>query len=173
MFGLTTLGTIHTAFSLIAVAAGVIALLLYREISPRTVSGRLYIWTTILVSLTGLGIFQHGGFGKPHALAVMALLVLGLASIAGSGRFFGRGAPYVEAISYSLTFFFHMVPGLTETFSRLPIGAPYFSGADDPALQQFIGLFLVLFLVGAGLQVRRIRAELRDGSSAAGLSVMR
>ena len=33
MFGLTTLGTIHTAISLVAVAAGFVALARYKEIS--------------------------------------------------------------------------------------------------------------------------------------------
>jgi hypothetical protein len=36
----------------------------------------VYIWTTVLTCLTGFGIFQHGGFGKPHALGVITLLVL-------------------------------------------------------------------------------------------------
>ncbi len=162
MFGLTALGTLHTLFSLIAVVAGFIALFMDREISPRSRSGRLYIWTTVIVCLTGFGIFQHGGFGKPHALAVMTLIVLGVAGLAGLGRLFGRASPYVEVVSYSLSFFFHMVPGLAETFTRLPLGAPYFTSAEDPALQNVIGLFFVLFLIGAALQVRRIRAELRE-----------
>ena len=40
MFGLTQLGVIHTAISLIAVAAGLIALIRDKEISPRNTLGK-------------------------------------------------------------------------------------------------------------------------------------
>jgi len=158
MFGLTTLGFIHTLISLVALVAGLLALAKYQEISPRSASGRLYIWATVLTCLTGFGIFQHGGFGKPHALGVMTLLVLAIALVAARTRVFGRMAPYVETVSYSLTLFFHMVPGLTETFTRIPLGAPLFSSPEDPKLEKTVALFFLIFLVGAFLQVRRIRA---------------
>jgi hypothetical protein len=68
MTGLTTLGIIHTAISLVAVGAAIGALAYYREIRASQLSGRIYIWATVLTCLTGFGIFQRGGFGKPHAL---------------------------------------------------------------------------------------------------------
>ena len=158
MFGLTPLGVIHTAISLVALLAGAIALVRDRQISARNRIGRIYILMTVLTCLTGFGIFQHGGFGKPHALGVITLLVLGAAYLAAGARVFGRAAPYVETVSYSLTVFFHMIPGVTETFTRLPAGAPLFTGPEDPALQKVIGTLFVLFLIGAFLQVRRLRA---------------
>jgi len=165
MFGLTDLGIVHTLISLVALVSGAVALIRDHEISPRQRLGRLYIWTTVLTCLTAFGIFQHGGFGKPHALGVITLIVLAIAWLAGRGLF-GRLAAYVETVSYSLTFFFHIVPALTETFTRLPAGAPVFSGPDDPTLQKLLGLCFLIFLVGATLQVRRLRAQ---GPSAAGL----
>ena len=47
------------------------------EISPRNTVGKVYIVTTVVTCLTAFGIFQHGGFGKPHALAIITLVVLG------------------------------------------------------------------------------------------------
>ena len=158
MFGLTPLGTIHTAISLVALVAGVIALVRDKEIVARSTLGKTYIWATVLTCLTGFGIFQHGGFGKPHALGVITLLVLALAVFASRTTLFGRASRYVEVISYTMTFFFHLVPGFTETFTRLPAGAPLFANPDDPALQKTIGVVFVLVLVGIGLQVRRLRA---------------
>jgi uncharacterized membrane protein len=157
MLGLTTIGVVHTAISLVAVAAGIYAFFRDKQISPRNGLGRIYLWATLLTCLTGFFIFQHGGFGKPHALGVITLLVLALAWVAGSGRLFGRAGRYIETVSYSLTFFFHMIPGFTETFTRLPAGAPVFSGPDDPILQKVIGVVFLLFLVGAFLQVMRLR----------------
>ena len=70
-YGLTPLGIVHTAISLVAVAAGLVSLFRYREISPATRAGRAYVIATVLTCLTGFGIFQHGGFGKPHVLGVV------------------------------------------------------------------------------------------------------
>jgi hypothetical protein len=117
--------------------------------------------TTILTCLTGFFIFQRGGFGKPHMLGIITLLVLGLAWAAGNTGWFGRAGKYIETVSYSLTFFFHMIPGFTETFTRVPTGAPFFTGPDDPALQKVIGVAFLVFLVGASLQVMRLRRQQR------------
>lgn len=157
MLGLTTIGVVHTAVSLVAVAAGIYAFFRDKEILPRNGLGKVYLWTTVFTCLTGFFIFQHGGFGKPHALGIITLLVLALAWVAGSTRVFGRAGRYIEAVSYSLTFFFHMIPGFTETFTRLPVDAPIFSGPDDPSLQKVIGMVFLLFLVGVFLQVMRLR----------------
>jgi uncharacterized membrane protein len=166
MFGLTPLGIVHTAISLVALAAGAMALLRDKEIAPQTTLGKVYLWTTVLTCLTGFGIFRHGGFGAPHALGVITLLVLGLATLAERTTWFGRAAQYIVTVSYSVTFFFHLIPGATETFTRLPLGAPLFSGPEDPALQKVFGVLFLLLLIGAGLQVRRLYA----GRGAAGLA---
>lgn len=158
MFGLTTLGFIHTLISLVALGAGLAALVRDKAITPGNRLGQVYLWATVLTCLTGFGIFQHGGFGKPHALGVLTLLVLGLAALAERSALFGRAAAGVATVSYSLTVFFHGVPGVTETFTRLPAGAPLFTSPEDPALQKVIGMLFLLFLVGATLQVRRLRA---------------
>jgi uncharacterized membrane protein len=163
MFGLTQLGVVHTAISLVAVVAGAIALIRDRKISPRNMVGKVYVVTTVLTCLTGFGIFQHGGFGKPHMLGIITLVVLGIAWLAGHTSVFGRLAPYIETVSYSATFLFHMIPGITETTTRLPLGAPLLPNADAPQLQAASGVLFLLFLIGATLQVRALRAERAAG----------
>ncbi|MET0656266.1 MAG: hypothetical protein ABWX88_02220 [Pseudoxanthomonas sp.] len=157
MLGLTTMGVIHTAISLVAVGAAFIALFRDKEINPRNGLGKTYVWTTVLTCLTGFFIFQHGGFGKPHALGIITLLVLALAWVAGNRQVFGRAGPYIETVSYSLTLFFHMIPAFTETSTRLPVGAPWASGPDDPGLQKAVGIAFLVFLVIATAQVLRLR----------------
>lgn len=160
MLGLTNLGIIHTAISLVAVGAGAVALIRDKEITSRNGVGQLYIWTTVLTCLTGFPIMQHGGFGKPHALGVITLLVLVVAALAGKGKL-GRVSRYVEVVSYSATFFFQMIPLFTETATRLPVGAPLASSPEAPGLQAAIGAVFVIFLIGATLQVRRLRTATR------------
>jgi len=162
MPGLTTLGMIHTAISLIAVAAGLIALVRDKEISPRNRVGQVYVVTTVLTCLTGFGIFQHDGFGKPHVLGIVTLVVLVVAAVAGYTRLYGRASPYVETVSYSMTFFFHWIPAIAETTTRLPLGAPLLPNADAPELQAVTGALFVVFLIGTTLQVRRLHARLRQ-----------
>jgi uncharacterized membrane protein len=158
IFGLTSLGVVHTAISLVAVAAGIVSLVRYREISPGNLTGQVYVVTTILTCLTGFGIFQHGGFGKPHALGIITLVVLGIVALAGSTKVFGRASRYVETIGYSATFLFHLIPGITETTTPLPLGAPLLSSPDAPELPVASGVLLVAFLIGAALQARRLHA---------------
>jgi hypothetical protein len=156
MFGLTQLGIFHTVISLIAVATGAIALIRNGKISWDNSLGKTYVITTIIVCLTGFGIFQHGGFGKPHALGVITLMVLVIIFAAKIG-IFKSYSPYVVTVGYSLTFLFHIIPGITETASRLPLDAPLASGPEDPNIQKAIGICFVLFLIGATLQVRKMK----------------
>ncbi len=166
IYGLTYLGVIHTLISLVAVFAALIAFVRDKGIVPASTLGRTYIWTTVFTCLTGFGIFQHGGFGKPHVLGIVTLLVLGLAWLADQ-RKFGAKSAAISTVSYSLTFLFHMIPAVTETTTRLPLGAPLLPNADAPELQTISGIMFLLFLVGVTLQLRRLKKGAATGLAAA------
>ncbi len=163
MLGLTNLGVVHTAISLVAVAAGAAALIRFGNISLRTRSGQVYVWLTVITCLTGFGIFEHGGFGKPHMLGILTLLVLAVAVAAEKSNLLGRRSVYIGTIAYSLTFFFHFIPATAETATRLPVGAPWADHPEAPEVLAVTGLFFLAFLVGVGIQLRRLR---RGGSGA-------
>ncbi|MCE3260973.1 MAG: hypothetical protein K0R43_52 [Pseudoduganella sp.] len=151
---MSPLGIFHTALGLLALGSGFTAYALHRRISPRSKAGLLYIVTTAVVSLTGFGLFAHGGFGKPHALAVLTLLTLALAWGAGARAWFGAASRKVETVAYSFTFFLHFIPGITETFTRLPRGNPLFDSPESPALLAVGGVLFLLFLAGARYQLK-------------------
>jgi uncharacterized membrane protein len=157
MLGLTTLGIVHTAISLIAVLTGLIALIRDKVISIKNGVGQTYLVTTFLTAATGLGIFQHGGFGKPHVLSILTIVALVIGTVAATTNFYGRFSRVTNVIAYTATFLFHMIPGITETLTRLPQGAPIASSADDPFLKPFVGAFVVLFLIVVTLQIRWVR----------------
>ena len=157
MLGLTTLGIVHTAISLVAVAAGVIAFIWDKEITSRNRLSQLYIWATVITCLTGFPIMQHGGFGAPHATGIITLVTLAVAWQAGRGKWFGGAARYVEIVGYSATFLFHMIPAFVETSTRLPTGAPLVADRDGREVQIATGVLFLLFLIGAAFQVRRLR----------------
>jgi uncharacterized membrane protein len=159
MAGLTALGTLHTAISLVAVIIGAIALVRHGEVPPRGALGRTYVWTTVITCVTGFGIFQHGGFGPPHALGVITLVALAVIAWTDRRSPFGRVSPYIVTVGYSLTLLFHLVPAATETLTRLPATAPVYASADDPAFNTIYAVLFLLFLGLAWLQVRRLRRQ--------------
>lgn len=160
MFGLTALGAVHTLISLIAVGAGVIGLARDKRIDLTNGAGKTYLVMTILTCLTGFGIFQHGGFGKPHALGVITLLVLAAAWKV-------QARIVLQTVLLSLTFFFHMIPAVTETLTRLPLDAPLLKDAEAPELKVISGVMFLLLVAGATLQVRRLNQQRKSASRAA------
>jgi len=158
MFGLTSLGIVHTAISLVAVATGAIALIRDGRITWDNQVGKIYTITTIVTCLTGFGIFQHGGFGKPHILGVITLAVFEIIYVAHKNKF-GTISPYVKTIAYSLTFLFNLIPGITETATRLPLDAPLASSPEDPNIKTAVGICFLLFLVLATMQMRKMRSS--------------
>jgi len=159
MPGLTLLGVFHTAFALVALICGFIALVQYREISPRNRSGLGYILTTAVTAATSLGIYQHGGFGFQHVLAIFTLAGLAMGTLAALTGFFGVSSRTIQAISFSTTILLHLIPGVTEMLTRLPPGHPLVTSYSAPALRVALLLLLVGFVVGLTLQIRWLRAS--------------
>lgn len=157
MLGLSALGAVHTAIALAAVMCGFAMTLRFGRVGADLPLGKTYITCTSLACLTSLGIFMHGGFNVAHSLALVTLVVLGVAVAAGRSRHTSRLATYVETLGYSSTLFFHLIPALNETFTRIPVGAPFFTGPEDPRLQRLFGFVFLAYLLGIALQVRRIR----------------
>jgi hypothetical protein len=155
---LTVLGAFHTAIGLFAVAAGIVAFIQHGAIGTTTTAGRVYLWSTLMTVLTGFFIFRHGGFGNPHVLGVVTLIVLAVALVAEKAKSFGRSSPYFEIVAYSLSFFLHFIPGTAESLTRLPVGAPLASHPEAPIVLRVVGVFFVIFLIGATWQVMRLRA---------------
>lgn len=153
------LGWLHTAMGIIALVSGGIALFKFKEILPQTRSGQIYLVTTLITAATALAIYQHGGFGPAHGLAVMTLLALAAGTVAATTTLFGKWSRYVRAVSYSATLLFHCIPAVTDGLLRLPVGDPVLTSIEDPVLKaSYLGL-LVLFLVGVSLQLRWIHRQ--------------
>ncbi|HEY0231470.1 MAG TPA: hypothetical protein VGC55_09475, partial [Dokdonella sp.] len=91
-------------------------------------------------------------------LGVVTLVVLGVAAMAEYTRAFGRAGIAVATLSYSATFLFHWIPAITEASTRLPPGKPLLPDADAPELQVATGVLVLLFLLGAFMQLRYLRA---------------
>jgi uncharacterized membrane protein len=160
IFGLTPLGVFHTAISLIAIYVGVWAIVRYRMFSVYERLGQVYFLTTFVTAATGLFIFQHGGFGPPHVLAILAILALVAGIVTEKTLLLGATwSRYFYTLCYSTTLLFHAIPGFNESLSRLPPGKPITTGPDDPKFQPIAAALVLLWIAGLVVQFLWLRKQ--------------
>ena len=145
---MTILGWFHTVLGILAVLSGFYTLYKYKIITTAESSGRLYVLVTLLVAGSALGIYNQGGFGVAHVLAVLTLIALAGGYIMEKFKWFGSFSKYFQALGYTSTLLFHMIPAITDFLRRLPVGDPFIDSFDDPLLLNFHTTFLVIYMVG-------------------------
>ena len=91
---MTMLGWFHTILGVVAVFSGFYTLYKYRVISMEESSGRLYVYVTLLVAGSALGIYNQGGFGIAHVLAVLTLIAITGGFVMEKTKLFGSFSKY-------------------------------------------------------------------------------
>ena len=150
---MTILGWFHTVLGVLAVLSGFYTLYKYKIITTAESSGRLYVLVTLLVAGSALGIYNQGGFGVAHVLAVLTLIALAGGYIMEKFKWFGSFSKYFQALGYTSTLLFHMIPAITDFLRRLPLGDPFIDSFDDPLLLNFHTAFIVIYMVGLVAQI--------------------
>jgi len=153
------LGWFHTAVAIIALIAGYYSIAKYKVISLDETTGKIYVTATFLTAVTALMIFQHDGPGVAHGLAVLTLGGLLVGTVAAKTKLFGDLSKYIQALGYTVTLLFHMIPAITDALLRLPVGDPVLTSIEDPILKGFYLAFLVAFLVTITLQMRWLKKQ--------------
>ncbi|KRP17747.1 MAG: hypothetical protein NWS22_04125 [Porticoccaceae bacterium] len=151
---MTLLGWFHTVLGVVALVTAFYTLFKYKMISLSNRSGKLYVLVTIVVAGSALGIYNQGGFGVAHWLAVLTLAAVSGGIIMEKLRLFGRFSIYFQALGYSSTLLFHMIPAITDFLRRLPLGDPFVDSFSDPLVVGFHKLFLLIFVVAMAVQLR-------------------
>ena len=151
---MTLLGWFHTVLGVVALVTAFYTLFKYKMISLSNRSGKLYVLVTIVVAGSALGIYNQGGFGVAHWLAVLTLAAVSGGIIMEKLRLFGRFSIYFQALGYSSTLLFHMIPAITDFLRRLPLGEPFVDSFSDPLVVGFHKLFLLIFVVAMAVQLR-------------------
>ena len=150
---MTVLGWFHTILGILAVLSGFYTLYKYKIITTEESSGKLYVLVTLLVAGSALGIYNQGGFGIAHVLAVLTLIALAGGYFMEKFKWFGSFSKYFQALGYTSTLLFHMIPAITDFLRRLPVGDPFIDSFEDPLLLNFHTAFLVIYLVGLVAQI--------------------
>ena len=156
---MTILGWLHTIFGVGALLSGFYSLFSYKIISIVNFSGRLYLCLTLVVAVSALGIYNQGSFGIAHVLAVLTLVALAGGFLMEQYKTFGIISKYFQALGYTSTLLFHMIPAMTDFLRRLPIGDPFIDSFEDPLLMNFHLSFLVVYLIGLSYQMYWLRQQ--------------
>ena len=156
---MTLLGWFYTVFGVGALLSGLYTLFTYKIISIINFSARLYLCLTLIVAASALGIYNQGGFGIAHVLAVLTLIAITGGFVMEKYKIFGSMSKYFQALGYTSTLLFHMIPAITDFLRRLPIGDPFIDSFEDPLLMNFHLSFLLVYLIGISYQMYWLRQQ--------------
>jgi len=149
---ITLLGWFHTIIAIIALLAGFYTLAAHKIISLQNKTGQVYLGFTLIAAISALMIYNQGGFGPAHILAVLTLFALLAGYLVSKIPRISKVAAYIQAFCYSGTLLFHMLPAITDGLLRLPVHDPILTTFHDPLLRKFYILFVIIFAVGSVLQ---------------------
>ena len=156
---ITFLGWIHTGCGIAAILIGAYALNKYKVISFSDRAAKIYLLLTLITASTALAIYNQGGFRIAHVLAILTLLALMAGTIVEKTYMMGSLSKYFFTLCYTSTFLFHMIPAITDTLRRLPVGDPFASSLNDPLVVSFHVLFFIIFIFSYVLQVQWLKRE--------------
>ena len=157
MPAMTMLGWFHTMMGVLALLLAIAAIRKYGFIRSTDSEGAAYFVVTVVVAGSALGIYNQGGFGIPHYLALLTLAAALGGFVLERLNLFGRFSVYFQAIAYSATILFHMIPAITDFLRRLPVGDPFIDSFDSPLLQGFHLAFVAFYVVGVAAQILKLR----------------
>ena len=156
---ITFLGWIHTGCGIAAILIGAYALNKYKVISFSERAAKIYLLLTLITASTALAIYNQGGFRIAHVLAILTLLALIAGTTVEKTYMLGSLSKYFFTLCYTSTLLFHMIPAITDTLRRLPVGDPFVTSFDDPLVVSFHILFFIIFIFSYVWQVQWLKRE--------------
>lgn len=152
---MSILGIGHTIISIMALIVAAIGLFKQGAINPFSRLGKQYSILTAIACVSAFGLSKTGHFNAGHALGILILLLLATAYLLGKKKksFFA----YIVLFCMSTTIFLSLIPGISETLTRLPTGHPFADGPSSPVLLSALKILFVLFLTGLATQILLLR----------------
>ena len=154
MFGISSLGWIHTLGSLPAIPAAVYMLARHGRIVPRSKSGVLY-FVSMLIGIATVFLLAHQSVSVGIGIVTLVLLLAGYG--VGHVSALGRAGIYIETICLSITVFLLMTPTVSETLRRVPDGHPLVTDLKSPLLVGAQAGLLLALMLGVLAQVVYLR----------------
>ena len=155
--------TIHTALSLVAIAAGVVVVLDLLRAGPTPFWAGFFLVTAILTSATGY-LFPTDGVKPSQIVGGVALLVLTAVLVARYGLRLRGGWRKVDAIGLVASLYFLVFVLVAQGFLKIPTLHALAPTGSEPPFAIAQGVVLLLFL---GLGVAATRGAGRSPQAAA------
>lgn len=156
VFDVTTLVGFHTLISLVALAAGLVAV-------AGLAAGRLwqgwmaaFLATAFLTSATGF-LFPFTGVLPSHIFGAVSLIAIGLAVVAQYRRGFAERWRATFVVSVALATYLDAFVAVVQVFLKVPAAHALAPTRSEPPFAIAQGLLLVAFLVLGALALRRFR----------------
>ncbi|MEC0128414.1 hypothetical protein [Paenibacillus pabuli] len=161
MFGISSLGWVHTLSSLPAIPLAAYMFVRFGRIVPRSRSGILYFISMMVGAITVFPI-AHQSVSYVISTATIFLLLAGYS--VGRISSFGRTGKYLETIFLSLTAFLLMLPTVTEILTRVPDENPIVAELNSPILLGSQAALLTILTIGLTAQIIHLRRQHRFNS---------
>lgn len=153
---------LHVAISLIAIAAGLIALPAFARgrILPRTTG--IFLWTTLLTSLTGF-LFPVVAFTPALGFGILSTLILVTTFWAWYGRKLAGGAAATYAVTAALALYLNLFVLVVQSFLKVPALNVLAPNGTEPPFAIAQGVLLIAML---GLGYWTLKAARRRTAAA-------
>ena len=143
---ITLLGWFHTILGISAISIGIYEIFKNKYFTINSKVSQVYFWLTFFTAITALNIYNQGGFGIAHILAILALIALFVGWMTETFDLGGKYTAHLFTLSFSSTFLFHLFPAIADSLRRLPLDNPIAESLTEPVILQSYGLLLVCFL---------------------------
>ena len=140
---ISLIGWIHTILGTLAILVALIIIAIQGYIKSTNNLGKFYIIATLITAGTALMLFKNGGFNLAHLLAVLTIVAIILGLTSEKYNIFGF-SKYIQAMSYTGSVLFHLIPGIAEVNKRLPINNPMGLSVLDPLNIQYYITFTTI-----------------------------
>ena len=140
---ISLIGWIHTILGTLAILVALFIIVTQGYIKSTNNLGKFYIIATLITASTALMLYKNGGFNLAHVLAILTLVAIFLGISSEKYNIFGF-SKYVQAMSYTGSILFHLIPGIAEVNKRLPINNPMGLSVLDPINIRYYLIFTVI-----------------------------
>ena len=140
---ISLIGWIHTILGTLAILVALFIIVTQGYIKSTNNLGKFYIIATLITASTALMLYKNGGFNLAHILAVLTIVAIFLGISSEKYNIFVL-SKYVQAMSYTGSILFHLIPGIAEVNKRLPINNPMGLSVLDPINIRYYLIFTVI-----------------------------
>ena len=140
---ISSIGWIHTILGTLAIFIALFIIVTQGYIKSTNNLGKFYIIATLITASTALMLYKNGGFNLAHILAILTLVAIFLGISSEKYNIFGF-SKYVQAMSYTGSILFHLIPGIAEVNKRLPINNPLGLSVLDPINIRYYLIFTAI-----------------------------